>query len=432
MKSRITILCIIFISFISFGQSVSLLNSYKIPTYSYHNLRLYGQDFFNYLKTNYLEAGNKSEMINVKTGLEEGLFSQSPNVTRKMYGLMTFDFNQLNNINNQGLNSITDSSIVQFLLATSNSWYFLNNNRGLFFFIDPAFYYTYNFKQKVNTHTIDIPFGVGYGRIIGVKNVVQAYIIAREIGADLSDEVLLKIATLIEKYNNGYYYAKFRDDAKIEFYKDIAALTDKPDKAFKIDQILSSSLYKTSQRFVGWQVKAGVNFTYLDVQTLQSQFQSITYSTAEDLIASVEYALPVDFDKQFLASLTYSSNLNDEIFRMPIFNASAQFSIDHTYNWATTLFANYSVAFINDKTWELIHGFPLPNTGNTEKMNLGNVSLGARTDFVLLNSFSLYASLEYLNQEFRQIPSIVWSPLTQPVSKTETIMFHLGFSIYIL
>ena len=222
----------------------------------------------------------------------ENMFSQSLTTTSNIYGLMTYDFNQSNNIT-QGLNHITKNSVVQFLLSAYNSWYVLNNYRGLFLYADPAFNYNYNFEQKVNTHLIELSLGVGYGRIIGVKNVVQAYIIAKEIGADLSDDILLKIATTIEKYNNGFYYAKFRDDADIEFYKDIAALTNKPEKALKIEQILSSSLYKTSERFVGWQIKGGVNFTYLDQQNLQNQFGITQYSTAADLIASIAYALPI-------------------------------------------------------------------------------------------------------------------------------------------
>ena len=185
-------------------------------------------------------------------------------------------------------------------------------------------------------------------------------------------------------------------------------------------------MYKTSERFVGWQIKGGINFTYLDVQNLQNQFNITEYSTAVDLIVSADYALPINFDKQLIAGLSYSNSLNDEVYRLSKLKAAAQFAIDHSYNWASTFYANYSVAFMNDKTF--LGGYPRQRV----KMNLGNLIIGARTDFVLLDSFSFYASLEYKNLEFLEIPSLQWSPITERAYKEESIMFHLGFNIYIL
>ena len=79
MKVKFTLICFVLISFVMFGQSDSLLIRIEIPTYSYHNLRLYGQDFFNYLRTNYLEQGSKTENINVNMGRRKYVFTKSYN-----------------------------------------------------------------------------------------------------------------------------------------------------------------------------------------------------------------------------------------------------------------------------------------------------------------------------------------------------------------
>jgi hypothetical protein len=115
-----------------------------------------------------------------------------------------------------------------------------------------------------------------------------------------------------------------------------------------------------------------------------------------------------------MASLSYSKNLNDEFERLPKLNAAAQFTFDHTYNWSTRLFAASNWAF--------------PEKGD----NYNNISFGAKTDYVLLNSFSIYASIGYLKQEFQEFVFLKWAPLTQRIRKTESIEIHLGFNYYIL
>jgi len=426
VKIKLFLLFFVLTPLCLFGQSDSLLYSYGIPTYSYHVMRLYGQDFLNYFKANFLEQHSKMENINVDLGLEEGYLYQTPTVTRRSYGYFQYDYSSTNNItsvlDNQGnfkdQNHYTIASVARLYVISANSFY-INNYKGFSFYVDPGFDYTYDFKAKLNTHTISLPFGLGYGRVIGVRNVVQSYIIAKEIGADLSNETLLKIAEIIEKYDNDYYYATYKDDAEIEFYKDIANLTNKPEQALKIDQIINSPVYKTSERFVGWQIQLGVNLTYVDLESWQTHYSRINYTTATDLLVSATYALPIGFDKQLIASLAYSKNLNDEIYRTPKLKASARFAIDHNYHWATTLYANYDIAYLNEKT-------------DPKKENKTNLTMGVKTDYTLLNSFSVYASLEYLNQEFQEYTLLQLSPTTVPISKWERIMFHLGFNWYIL
>lgn len=419
MKLTILFLLICLLPAFLFAQDNSLLYSYKIPTYSYHSMKLYGQDFFSYLKTNFLEERRKTENIDVSLGLNETYIIQSPMVTRKIYGLMSYKYSSRNNITSQWTPSgyqdkdnIVKSSDAVLAVMGFNSWY-LNNEKGFSFFGDPGILYEYDLENKLSTHTVDLPIGVGYGRIIGVKSLVQAYVIADEIGITKDEDTLLKIADLIDKYNDGLFHAKYRDNAEIEYHKELAALTNKPSETAKIEQITKSQIFKLSERFTGWQIKLGFNLTYLDVQTWE-KYNVKTYTTAYDLFASAEYALPIEFNKQVLASISYSKNLKEEISRLPKLKAEAQFIIDHNYHWSSVFSLGYYKAF--------------PKEGDSWT----NLYCNLKTDYLLLNSFSIYASLNYWNNEFRETYFLKWAPLTSKMHRTESIEFHLGFNYYIL
>lgn len=436
MNLKNVFLVFLFFPIVIFGQLDKLLDKYEIPTYSFHTMNLYGQDFLNYLKVNYLENNSygsttKTEDFDASLGFMENVVYQTPDVTRKTYGIISAEYSS-NSVMSQGYNysthnyeevkKTTESSSAVLGISAFNNWYVLGN-RGLFIFCDPGLLYSYNFQDAISSKLIDIPFGVGYGRVIGVRSVVQSYIISDELQAQLSDDDMLKLSEVIEKYDGGYYDAEFKDDAKIEFYKDISNITKKPEQTEKINQILNSSIYKTSERYMGWQVKLGANISYLDktAWTEKDIFgQSTTYySTATDLLASAEYGLPIGFDKQLYAEVDYSKNLNDETGRMPKLNLLAKFSIDHNYKWASSVYAGYSVAF------------PKKENNNDETDNLVNKVVGVRSDMVIINSFSAYAYLEYTKNKFDETTFVKWAPITNEIKEKETIEFHLGFNYYI-
>lgn len=428
MKTKLFFLLTIMTSILVLGQSDSLLYSYKIPTYSYHNMSLFGEDFINYSKINNFGTKKKTEKFNINLGLTEEVVHQDAFTTKKMFGVMTFNYNSINKIYpeyNSKENKMVDkdhkneTSMVMLGLASSNSWYF-NDEKGISVFSDPALLFAYYFSESSSEKAVDFPIGVGYGRIVGVKNVVQSYIISKEIGTQLTDEKLLKLAEIIEKYNNGLYYAKFRDNEKIEFFKDIDSLTNKPEHAFKIEQIINSALYKTSERFVGWQIKFGANLSLISAESWTNYSDESLITT--DLFVSAEYALPINFDKQIIASLNYSKNLDNEKSHIPKLRVATRFMIDHNYTWSSTFSANYTKAFP-----EKVDG-----RSNKDVDNWTNLKLTARTDVTILNSFSVYASLDYLNKEFLEINFLNLTPLSRKTNKTEHIEFHLGFNLYIL
>ena len=236
--------------------------------------------------------------------------------------------------------------------------------------------------------------------------MVQSYVISKELGAHLTDELLLKLAELIEKHDNGFYQAEFRDDSEIQFYKEIAEITRKPEQALKIQQIIDSPIYKTSERFVGWQVKLGINNIYA-VGEVFGVFRADEYTA--DLFTSFEYALPLAFDKQIVASLNYTKNLQDGLSRNPVLGISARFSFDHNYTWASSLAASYTRA--------------MPDEGD----NLSNWQVSLKTDYLLLNSFSVFGLLSYENREFDHVDNF----LSTPMAKRNITEFHLGFNYYL-
>ena len=414
MKNRIIYLLIFIFPSLLFCQKSSLFDSYKIPTYTYHSLNIYGQDFFSFLKTNHLDNGYSEEHINMTLGSNEYYLSQSLMATHYAQGVALLNYSKDKSGTGYYGNN-TESSVLSIILQSFNDWY-LTHSKGLFIHFDPALKSVYKFSDNLKSNLVDLPFGLGFGRIVNVKSIVQSYIISDELKAQLSNEDLLKLAEIIEKYDNGFYTAKYRDDSEIIFYQDIATITNKPESAKKIEQILDSPIYKTSQRQMGYEVKLGINLTLASAEQLLSNgngYQSAVYDNGTDLVISGRYALPIDFDKQLIASASYSKNPDDGAGRMPKLSLTTTFAFDHNYHWASRIWANYKNAS--------------PEYGD----KLTNFSLGLRSEYAFINTCSVYGSFSYEYRQFTEIASLQWSPVTQRESKTESLEFHLGFNYYI-
>ena len=403
-KILLSLLFVALCPILLFGQSLSLLYSYEIPTYSYESMLLNSQDFLDYSKTSYSDSDREDRLFNVNLGFEENYIKQSPKRTTKATGIVSLNYFSEKNTNRFG--KTTDNQFVGLLVGTSNTDWYFKNERGVFFHSGLGLFDLYNFTDNLHVQLYTLPIGLGYGRIIGVRNVVQSYVISKELGAHLTDELLLKLAELIEKHDNGFYQAEFRDDSEIQFYKEIAEITRKPEQALKIQQIIDSPIYKTSERFVGWQVKLGINNIYA-VGEVFGVFRADEYTA--DLFTSFEYALPLAFDKQIVASLNYTKNLQDGLSRNPVLGISARFSFDHNYTWASSLAASYTRA--------------MPDEGD----NLSNWQVSLKTDYLLLNSFSVFGLLSYENREFDHVDNF----LSTPMAKRNITEFHLGFNYYL-
>ncbi len=408
MNKKLIYLLFIIIPVLSYAQSTSLFDTYGIRTYSTYDLYATGQDLFSFNKSNNLDEGSSSTTIHSFFSLSGRYFSQSKQSTHQLsvMGLVLYNYNKNQYPNGFGTSeTINEQTMGGFSIVSKNNYY-LTDEKGFFAFVDPMFELLYYFRDDRNNNFESIPLGIGYGRIINVKSVVQATIINDELDANLTDEDLMQLAEIIEKYDNSYYDMKFKDNAEIEFFKDIASITKKPDQTSKIDQIINSSVYKTSQRQTGYEFKCGASFSFFDKNRIAD------YNNATDVFASINYALPIDFNKQFLASVLYVKNMKDQYFRAPKFTARLQFLVDHTYLWSSSLSAEYS------------------SISPKDEIPMENYTFEARTSYSILNSLNVYLSFAYnktqFDDNFTEYDSFVY-----PAQKIEEFSTHLGFNYYI-
>ncbi len=416
MKTKILALAIIlFCSALSFGQSVSLLESYEIPTYSYNSLMLGSGNFISYSQFEEPDLESESKRLSIMLELDNYSYNQTPAKTISTDCRTYFRYNSIKTTDSS--NDFEYRALELRLLFNRNANWYFEDNKGVFIHSGIVINDRFDFRDYNNntfSSSYSIPIGVGYGRIIGVKNVAQSYIIAKEIGADLSDESLLKLAEIIEKFNNDYYRAEYKDDAEIEFYSDLAEITGKPEKALKIKQIISSPIYKTSERFTGWHIKGGVYNNLINGGNLSDGFfDDINYRL--NLFASLRYTLPTDYNRQLMLSLNYLKHLKggDDL---SIYGASASYSIDHKFRWSSSLVIDYVLA-----TQESAN-------------NLKNLIISLQSDYVLLNSMSVNASVNYHRTAFydNQFNTTLFPFHLLHRNNENSFGAHLGFKFYLI
>lgn len=420
MKIKPLVLLVLFTCY-SYGQNASMFDLYKIPKISLHTLDLSGDNLLQLHNTSYSDDGSENNQFFANLNLYHSLFLQSPMSVNKIKTDISFYYNKIKNSYRFSPSELREIIQGSVRIKSYNSWY-LNNEKGIFLFADPGLYILDN-KNTLNKNeskqsSISTSLGIGYGRITNVRTVVQAYIIADELGCNLSDEKLLKLAEIIERKTSGEYNALYKDDEDIHFYKDLSSITGKPENESKIRQILNSSLYQTSMRETGWQTKLGMRYTYYEQNNFWADilmpYTRNTIVKGTDLFSSFTYSLPVGFNKQFSASAEYSLNLNDDWGRMPKLLLSAFFSIDHNYLWSSKISAFYNTAFLKE-------GGDLNNYG---------VSLGS--NLVLLNKLSTHATIQYSNNQFSSDSLPDWNPVIASawMQKDFSISVGLNYRIF--
>ena len=244
-------------------------------------------------------------------------FSQSPNYTISIY---------------QNLDLFSDSSGTEYNFKLP---YFVNryfkDSRGLFAFSEgTADVYQNLSKDDLLEESLDLTFGIGYGRIISAKPVAQAIAVSNLINSKLSDEKLLEMADIISKASGGYYTNVYKDDASIEYYNALEEISGKPGTAMKIMQIMSSPVFNISERYVGWFSRLGYNNSFSE------------NGNKGELLFQQGFAKPIDKDKQLILSLNYGRDLNEN--GINLISANIDGTIDHSYNHVSGI----NFKFINE------------------------------------------------------------------------------------
>lgn len=421
MKIKNAFLFVLLFTCCTYAQSRSLFDLYKIPRISFHQLNLRGDNLLNLNNSSYGDDGSESSTLSAYLDLSHIYFFQSPLSKNKISTYLSFGYCKTKEVSNLDPAKINENIRSSLTIISSNSWY-TSGEKEMFLFVNPQVYICNDrntiAKNDDKHRGVSAEFGAGYGRIVNVKNVVQARIIADELKCNLSDEALLKLAGIIERRENEEYYAKYKDDYETYFYKDIAEITSHPEFESKIRQILYSSLYKTSMRETGWEAKFGMRYTYYETNYFNSNsiwsYTNHNLTKGADLFTSFSYALPVDYNKQLSASAEYSINLNDEWMRMPQLSLSTFFSIDHSYLWSSQLSAFYNIGFAKGRD------------------NLGHYGIVIQSSYTLFNKLAATAQMQYAFLEFHNYMLPVWNPVLLEIPRTKELHFSIGFAYHIL
>jgi len=419
MKVKYAVVFILMTTCLSFGQNSSLFNSYKVPKISINTLELEGNNLLNFLSNTYNHGNTNHDELRVNLNLLHTFLFQSTMSENFIYTNGWFNYSKTTLSQESAPNSINERINASITVNSSNSWY-LNNEKGMFLFLNPFLYINDNrntyTKDEDKQHTYSGTFGLGMGRIVNVRSVAQAYIISDELKCNLSDEKLIRLAEIIEKADNLEYYYNFKENAEIEMFKEIDALTGKPESESKIRQIFNSAIYQTSIRRIGWRTKLGSRFTYSEqyfyYANINPGYNQIVRGT--DLFASADYALPIGFDKQVMASAEYSINLNDGFERMPQLKLMAEFMIDHSYLWASQLDISYNLAFAKQQD------------------DSRNLWISLRTNLVLINKLTASARVEYNDSQYTSAYLQGWNPniLNWPSEKSFSFILGLNYKIF--
>lgn len=416
MKTRIAVLLAALCSFGVFAQDNSLFDLHKIPTYSFYTLQFSGQDFLSYTRQLITAQHVDNRNFRINLGLDFSSNVQSPKYEGSFRGYTTYHYELNKRIEQYWSGSYmptsydkeikTENSNSAVFLRALNNFYF-NDEKGLFLYGNFGGRYNYYTPVDKGDRQIALAGGAGYGRIVGVRNIVQAYIISRETGAELDNASLQKLSEVIEKHDNDYY-KKYRDSSEIVYYNDINEITKKPEQAKKVEQILSSSLYRTVERMTGYRVKAGFDYNNNGVDDQKPM--NLSGATV-----SAEYALPIGFNNQFYAKLLYSKNFDVESVSAPRLEGEIRFSMDHSLTWSTQLDASVRSYFPKDE------------------MERTSLSLSLTTNFAIINSLTLYGSVSYNKYNvYDGLDLISNRYFFYYLNKNEDTDAHLGFRYYIL
>lgn len=395
------ILCLMLSSIFSQG----VFDQYDIPEYEYSTFQLNGNDLF------FFQDAGDGSVTQINLGSDYKSMYQSPGYNLS-YGLtFTFDSQSIS-YDDDDDGDDTDVSDWMMSLPFSTDKYF-NDNKGVFAFVDGnlSMWGGDSYDEIDDTGDLPLTIGAGYGRIISAKPIAQAYAIADALGIDADDSTVLAIAAVIG--SAGSYESTYKDDATQQYYNDLAEAAGVDGSAMQIQKVLTSPAYNVSDRFTGWDVRAGITNNYMQCDDCED---------AGYMMMEANYAMPMDMDSQLMVSFGYTMDLNDAVdlstWNSPIFSAAsnaltipegesgdlswtsnggwstmnlgATYTKDHSYNWSTSANFNYV-----SETFELgfVDGYELEdNTSFSNSAMIINVS----TTKAILNQMSITGSFTYM------------------------------------
>ncbi|MBM4167320.1 MAG: hypothetical protein FJ218_10445 [Ignavibacteria bacterium] len=280
----------------------------------------------------------------------------------------------------------------------------MDDPRGVFAFGNDTLKYSKT-TDSAAVKSLQFTLGAGYGRVTEERAVAQAIVVLKELGADASNENILKLAEIIRKNSDGYYLKTFKDDASIEYYKDIAAITGKAEDAIKVGRILGGGIYQTSTRWNGWWVMASFSDTILTTSSFSKIIKTSHDTTWIDhkwkpkgsIGFGGEYAMPMDLDKQFKINASYNMDLNKKDTIVTTSKDTAGISSNDTIKVFPTNSIKFGALFTIDHNylWTSKVQFDFTNFMPAEGDGWSDWSLSAESNYFVLNQMSVYGLVKF-------------------------------------
>ena len=409
MKLNYIVLSVLCLSF-TFTQNV--FDSYDIPEYEYRTFQLNGNDLFFYQ-----DMGDDQSKTLINLGSVYKSMYQSPGYNLS-YGLtFAYDSENVSDFDEFGDKTESDTTNWKMDLPFEADKYF-NDNKGVFAFVDGnlSMWDGDSHEDEDDTSDLDLTIGAGYGRIVSAKPVAQAYAIADALGIDADDSTILAIAAVIGSADS--YESIYKDDATQQYYNDLAEAAGVDGSAMQIQKVLTSPAYNVSDRFTGWDVRAGITNNYMQCDDCED---------AGYMMLEANYAMPMGMDSQLMVSFGYTMDLNEDdtftnwtspVLSMLLNNVSfdggdqdmddvdlsedvyggwtamnlgAAYTMDHSYNWSTSAGFNYI-----SQTYTGYDG--MDDYGNTYTYDAdeGAMLLSVSSTKAILNQMSVTASFTHI------------------------------------
>lgn len=291
----------------------SLYSSFRVPEFGYKEFRIGSDNLFNFTS-----VGEQSSLSANFEG-DYKVFNQT------LYSTIDYSVKPFYDFVKEKESDVF--SAVQLQVPFDISKYFNNDYAGVQAFSEGALTVS-KLGEADLLNPLDLTVGVGYGRVTSVRPIARAVALATEIGGNITNEDIINIANIITRNNDGFYTKKYKSEAKIYYYTELADALQAPNKTMKIQQVMEDPAFSNiSDRKSGWQLRLGLKNTYLLKETGDA-----------NLVASADYAKPLGLDKQFIAGLDLvkqgEADLEPEV--------KAALSIDHTITWVSNAKLTYN------------------------------------------------------------------------------------------
>ena len=302
---------------------------YQVPTYEAKSLDIHGEDLFRY---------NDAEEFSLNVGSDFLMTKQNP-MSNMTIG-NTLDFSMGTQFGADGAGTEQVGHTLTDILGVGYQR-FIGGSRGLNIGVNLLLSLASQAGDGVDgttTTNVITALNVGYGRLVNARPLAQAAAMCKAAGQTCDAKKLLEIGEVIGQFQAGYFAAKFKADANVEFYAALLKAIG-GGNAFKMAQILTSPIYNIGNRNVGWQ--AGVRLINgMGDLTLEEDDEETNSSMMVQQYA--DYAALLNDNMGYTVSQTFTMGMDDDFGLLGhpgkdnmVLSVNADLNVDHGAQWNT-------------------------------------------------------------------------------------------------